>query len=158
MSSVVDFESRELKIGDVARLTGTTARTIRYYEELGLLPGATERRAGAHRLYSQSDVDRLQEVLRLKDLLGLSLEQLRQLVAAEDARAVLREEFRHTDDPIRQQSILREALVYIARQLELVKRRHEELESFEDLLLQKQRSVAARLKNLEQSVGADDER
>ena len=76
--------SGELRIGEVARLAGTTPRTIRYYEELGLLPAAGERRPGAHRTYAEADVERLTELLRLKDLLGLTLEELKELVEAED--------------------------------------------------------------------------
>lgn len=69
----------ELRIGDVARLAATTPRTIRYYEEIGLLPAASEREPGAHRTYAEADVERLTELLRLKDLLGLSLDELKQL-------------------------------------------------------------------------------
>ena len=79
-----------LRIGDVAKLAGTTPRTIRYYEELGLLPQAPARVSGQHRLYTESEVERLREVMRLKDLLGVSLEQLKTLLAAEDARAAVR--------------------------------------------------------------------
>ena len=74
-----------LRIGEVAELTGTTPRTIRYYEELGLLPVAVGREPGSHRLYEQADVERLRDVLRLKELLGMSLEELRELAAVEVA-------------------------------------------------------------------------
>ncbi len=43
--------STELRIGEVAKLTGTTPRTIRYYEEIGLLPEPGDREPGAHRSY-----------------------------------------------------------------------------------------------------------
>ena len=82
-----------LRIGEVAARTGTTTRTIRYYEEIGLLPATDERPSGSHRTYDEEDVTRLQEVLRLKHLLGVSLDELRELVAAEAARAALREEW-----------------------------------------------------------------
>jgi MerR family transcriptional regulator, repressor of the yfmOP operon len=58
--------SAALKIGDVAKLAGTTPRTIRYYEEIGLLPAADAREPGTHRTYAQGDVDRLTELLRLR--------------------------------------------------------------------------------------------
>ena len=51
-----------MKIGDVAKRAGTTPRTIRYYEEIGLLAGGA-REAGAHRTYAEADVDRLIEVM-----------------------------------------------------------------------------------------------
>ncbi len=62
--------SASLRIGDVAKLAGTTPRTIRYYEEIGLLPAASAREPGAHRTYAEEDVERLTDLLRLKDLLG----------------------------------------------------------------------------------------
>jgi DNA-binding transcriptional MerR regulator len=87
------MSERRLRIGEVAELTGTTPRTIRYYEERGLLPAAQDRELGKRRSYSEGDVERLKELLRLRDLLNLSLEELSQLVAAEAARAALRREF-----------------------------------------------------------------
>jgi hypothetical protein len=63
----------EYRIGEVAERTGVTTRTIRYYEELGLLEGA-EREKGRHRLYCDSDIARLRELIRLRDLLGVSLD------------------------------------------------------------------------------------
>src|SRR3954468_17346894 len=90
-----------MRIGDVAREVGTTTRTIRYYEEIGLLEGSGARAAGAHREYTETDVERLREILRFKDLLGVSLEELRALMAAEDARRAIRAEFRRADDPKR---------------------------------------------------------
>ena len=85
-----------LRIGEVAERLGTTPRTIRYYEEIGLLgsPGATEREAGRHRTYEEADVERLSDALRFKQLLGLSLEELKALLEAEEARAALRTEWR----------------------------------------------------------------
>jgi DNA-binding transcriptional MerR regulator len=55
----------ELRIGEVAKLAGTTPRTIRYYEEIGLLPVPGAREPGGLRNYAASDVDRLTELLRL---------------------------------------------------------------------------------------------
>jgi DNA-binding transcriptional MerR regulator len=74
----------KLRIGSFAELAGTTPRTIRYYEELGLLPCPAEREQGKHRCYTQADVERVKEIVTLRDLLGLSLEQLSQLIAPGD--------------------------------------------------------------------------
>ena len=79
-----------LRIGELAELTGTTPRTIRYYEEIGLLGGGGDRVQGKHRVYTEADVERVREIVRLRDLLGLSLEQLAQLLEAESARAEIR--------------------------------------------------------------------
>lgn len=137
--------TRSLRIGEVAREVGTTPRTIRYYEEIGLLPGAADRPSGGHRNYGEADVERLRELIRLKDLLGVSLEELRELVEAEEARAVLRREFHASGDPARRDQILREALGHIDHQLELVRRRRAELERLEDELASRRRRVRRRL-------------
>jgi len=120
-----------LRIGDVATLTGTTPRTIRYYEEIGLLEPSGERAAGKHRLYSEGDVERLRELLRLKELLNVSLDELKVLADAEAARAALRTEWHEIDDPERRAAIAREAISHIDRQLELVRRRRDELARLE---------------------------
>ena len=124
-----------MRIGDVARETGTTPRTIRYYEEIGLLAPATDRPAGGHRAYGEADVERLREILRLKDLLGVSLDQLRELVAAEDARAAIREEYQRTEDPRRRRELLDAALANLERQLALVSARRAELDTLERELI-----------------------
>ncbi len=141
---------RALRIGQVAELTGTTPRTIRYYEDIGLLPRAPGREPGSHRLYDEVDVERLQELLDLKDLLGVSLEELRELAAAESTRASLREEWHGgVEDPERRREILREGIWHIERQLELIRRRRTELERLEADLTAKRRRARARLRALE---------
>ncbi|HET7508929.1 MAG TPA: MerR family transcriptional regulator [Solirubrobacterales bacterium] len=141
---------RELRIGEVAKLAGTTPRTIRYYEEIGLLPGSRERPARTHRTYAEADVERLTELLRLKDLLGLSLEELKELVEAEGARAELRREWHGgVEDPVRRRQILEESLAYTARQLELVRRRRDEIAKLESELVARRKRSKALLRELE---------
>jgi len=138
--------SAEMRIGEVAKLAGTTPRTIRYYEELGLLPGSRERPARSHRTYAEADVERLTELLRLKDLLGLSLEELKELVEAEGARAELRREWHGgVEDPVRRRQILEQSLTYTGRQLELVRRRRDEIAKLEDELVARRRRVKSLL-------------
>jgi DNA-binding transcriptional MerR regulator len=141
-----------LRIGEVAARTGTTPRTIRYYEEIGLLPASGERPSGTHRLYDESDVEQLQEVLRLKDLLGVSLDELRALVAAERARAALRTEW-HTGTAgiARRREILEEALGHAERQLQFVARRREEISGLEQELEERRRMIRGRLAELERT-------
>src|SRR3954471_19020877 len=131
-----------MRIGDVAREAGTTPRTIRYYEEIGLLEASGSRSPRAHREYTEADVERLREILRLKDLLGVSLEELRALMAAEDARRAIRAEFRRTDEPERRHGLLEEPAGHLARQLELARRRSAELEELEGDLAERRQRVA----------------
>ena len=145
-------EQGQLRIGEVAELTGTTPRTIRYYEEIGLLPAPPDRDRGSHRLYHRSDVQRLEDILRLKDLLGVSLDELRQLVAAEDARAALRREWHSgVEDPVRQGEILEQSLEHTARQLELIRHRRDQIARLEGELVAKRRRVRERLRELERA-------
>jgi DNA-binding transcriptional MerR regulator len=137
---------RLLRIGEVAELTATTPRTIRYYEEIGLLPEAADRASGKRRLYTQEDVERLGELIRLRDLLGLSLDDLKRLVEAETARAGLRERWQQTDDPAEQRQILEQSLGHIAAQLKLVRARKAELERLEGELSARQRRVRGLLR------------
>jgi MerR family transcriptional regulator, repressor of the yfmOP operon len=138
-----------LKIGDVARLVGTTPRTIRYYEEIGLLPTTAGRPSGGHRAYGEADVERLREILRLKELLGVSLDQLRELVAAEDARAAIRAEYRRTEDPQRRRELLAQALGHLERQLELVSARRAELDALERELQERRKRVHEALEEVQ---------
>lgn len=142
--------SDELRIGEVAKLAGTTPRTIRYYEEIGLLPATSGRQPGAHRTYAEADVERLTELLRLKDLLGLSLEELKELVEAEGARAELRREWQGgVEDPARRRQILEASLTYTALQLDLVRRRRDEIKKLEDELVTRRKRVKTLLRELE---------
>jgi DNA-binding transcriptional MerR regulator len=144
----VSTVEKTLRIGELAELAGTTPRTIRYYEEIGLLGSGEDRDQGKHRSYTQVDLDRVREILRLRDLLGLSLEQLSRLLEAETARADIRREYRQSEDPDTRRRLLGESLGHIATQLELVRGRRRELEQLEQELVNKQREVSHKLKRL----------
>ncbi len=145
-----------LRIGDVAKLAGTTPRTIRYYEELGLLPQAPERPSGGHRLYSEDEVERLREVMRLKELLGVSLQELKELLAAEEARAAVRAELRREDvAPERRRELLEEAQGHIERQLTLVERRANELAKLRKELLTTRARVRGKLRDLDELAAVE---
>lgn len=80
-----DTSSTSLTIGQVSRQTGVSAKTIRYYESLGLLP-RPPRQANQYRQYHAADVNRLRLLQRIR-LLGVPLAQARHLLArATDAR------------------------------------------------------------------------
>jgi DNA-binding transcriptional MerR regulator len=143
-----------LRIGDVARLVGTTPRTIRYYEEIGLLPEVPARPSGQHRIYTQAEVERLREVMRLRDLLGVTLDALKTLLSAEEARAEVRAQLQREDvHPARRRELLTEALGHIDRQLELVRHRAAELAKLEDELTHTHKRVKRRLRELDAQAG-----
>jgi DNA-binding transcriptional MerR regulator len=136
-----------LRIGEIAERSGVTPRTIRYYEELGLLP-RSERELGKHRVYTESDVDRICELTRLRDLLGLSLDELRSMIAAEDVRAEIRRRFQETDSREEQLALLDEALPHIETQLTLVRRRLSALQELEAELAERRKRVVRRRRDL----------
>jgi len=77
-----DDEKKLLKIGDFAQRAGTNLRTLRYYEEIGILRPAS-RSKGGFRYYRESDVNRLRLVQTMQDL-GLSLERIGELINTRD--------------------------------------------------------------------------
>jgi DNA-binding transcriptional MerR regulator len=136
-----------IRIGEVAERVGITPRTIRYYEEIGLLSGAA-RAKGTHRLYDDTDVERLAELTRLRDLLNISLDELKQLVVAEEARAALRRRFRSTESDAERLRIVEAALPHVDTQLELVRRRKRELEKLESELVDRRKLILTRRREL----------
>jgi MerR family transcriptional regulator, repressor of the yfmOP operon len=142
-------EEPRYRIGEAAERAGTTPRTIRYYEEVGLLPAPPSHEKGRHRTYGEGDVGRLQELIRLRDLLGVSLEELKSLVEAEEARALLRERWQHTAGDADRRAILEQAFGHVRAQLALVRARREALDGLEGELTAKLDRIAARLAELE---------
>jgi len=145
------MSARGLRIGEVAERVGVTTRTIRYYEERGLLGRESQREKGAHRLYGEADVVRLQELIRLRDLLGLSLEELVELAEAEEARAALRGQWAESATDEERAEIVEAAIPLVERQLELLTSRQETLAAFSDELKDK----LTRLKRRRRSLAAD---
>jgi DNA-binding transcriptional MerR regulator len=101
-----------LRIGEVAKLTGLTSRTLRYWEEMGLISPSGYRGRG-ERLYSQTDMARVTRIRDLQELLGFSLAEVRVVLDTEDIDVLdrLRSEFRWGDAaPERRRQLLDEAI------------------------------------------------
>ena len=79
MNWQIESDPALLSIAEVREISGVSARTLRYYEELGLLPGV-RRRAGGRRVYGPDEIERLEFIQRLKKL-GLSLAEVKELNA-----------------------------------------------------------------------------
>jgi len=142
-------QERSYRIGEVAERVGVTTRTIRYYEEFGLLGTAADRTKGAHRLYTETDIARLEELIRLRDLLGLSLDELVALAEAEEARAALRDKWAESTSDRERARIVEAAVPLVERQLELVRTRRQRLSEFEDELSEKLLSLRKRQDELQ---------
>ncbi len=109
-----DGDAPLLSIGDVARRAGVTTRTLRYYQEVGLLEpsGATKR---GNRLYSGLDADRLRRILELRNVMGFDLERIRLFLHAEDRLDRLRAEAKRRISTARRREMVREAIELNAR-------------------------------------------
>ena len=117
-----------LRIQEVAADVGLTARTIRYYEELGLLKPAA-RSEGSYRLYDADDLERLRFIKGLRDDAGFSLTEIGQLLEDEAARTRNRERFRSTDDPDERRALIDDALGRVDRQVASLRQKIERLEA-----------------------------
>jgi MerR family transcriptional regulator, repressor of the yfmOP operon len=105
-----------LRIQEVAGDVGLTARTIRYYEELGLLKPAA-RSEGSYRLYDTDDLERLRFIKGLRDDAGFSLTEIGQLLEDEVARVRLRERFRSSRDAVERRALIDDAVGRVDRQV-----------------------------------------
>jgi MerR family copper efflux transcriptional regulator len=81
---VTSVSTKPLKIGEVANRSGLPVKTIRYYEEIGLLLPAVERSQSGYRLFSSSVLNRLAFVKRSQSL-GLSLSEIKEILAVHDS-------------------------------------------------------------------------
>ncbi|WAH39308.1 helix-turn-helix domain-containing protein [Alicyclobacillus dauci] len=76
--------SQELTVEMVVQRLGITPRTLHYYEEVGLI-SPVRRTSGGHRLYDDRTVAQLEQIMRLKETLGYSLQEIKQVLSVEEA-------------------------------------------------------------------------
>jgi DNA-binding transcriptional MerR regulator len=105
-----------LRIQAVADQVGLTPRSIRYYEEMGLVKPAA-RSDGAYRLYDADDVARLQFIKALRDETGFSLAEIGQLLEDENARQSIGARFRASTDAAERRALLNDGIARIDRQV-----------------------------------------
>ena len=75
---ILGVSEKKYKVGQLAEAAGLTVRTIRYYDEMGLLK-STERTAGGQRIYSYADLVYIKRIMELKSL-SFSLEEIRKII------------------------------------------------------------------------------
>ena len=117
-----------LRIQEVADLVGLTARSIRYYEEIGLLEPAA-RSEGDYRLYDPDDVERLLFIKGLRDDAGFSLAEIGQLLEDETARVANRTRFQASRSAAERRAVLHDGIVRIDRQVATLRSKVARLES-----------------------------
>jgi DNA-binding transcriptional MerR regulator len=120
-----------LRIQEVAAQIGTTARSVRYWEEQGLLRPAA-RSEGDYRLYDATDVERLRFIKALRDDAGFSLSEVAQLLEDEAARERGHEAYHATTDPEERLRILRDRVGLYEHQIQLLRTKIDRLRSMVD--------------------------
>lgn len=130
-------EEPYLQIGEVAERTGLTQRTLRFYEEKGLLRPPT-RMDGGFRLYSEADIQRLEQIKRLQQLLGFSLAEIKEMVEAEEIKMQLRAEYRP-------ESALPEKKGQLVRAIEVTQRQYDLIRQKVDALVEMRSHLEQRL-------------
>lgn len=108
-----------LKIDDVAKECGLTKRTIRYYEEIGLLP-PPERSEGGIRLYTQQHIEYLKKIVNAKEVLGFSLQELQRFISISDTLQSHRQDYKNIADQSERKRKLLEIDQILGEQLELI--------------------------------------
>jgi len=142
-------------IEQVAAQTGLTKRTLRYYEEVGLLP-PTGRTEGNYRRYTQDDIQRLERIKSLRNLLGFSLADIRELLQAEDERDQIRAAYRQETEAATKISHLEHVDELIRHQLELVEQKIAGLEQMRASLLKSLESHERKRQDLHQSIKSQE--
>jgi DNA-binding transcriptional MerR regulator len=122
---------RLVRIQEAADEVGLTPRSVRYYEELGLLRPAA-RSEGDYRLYDDTDLERLRFIKGLRDDAGFSLAEIAQLLEDEDARERGHEAYHATTDPAERLQILRDRVSRYEHQIEMLRTKIERLQAMVD--------------------------
>jgi DNA-binding transcriptional MerR regulator len=143
----VTLQARLRRIGEAAEATGLTPRAIRYYEELGLLAPATHVN-GANRRYDDEDLDRLMLIKRLREVVGLSLAEVRTYLEAEAERRAISREYHATTDPTRQRELLDAGEPVLRRRIQLLEGKLASVEA----LLDEDRQRLNRVRHLREQL------
>ncbi len=120
-------------IEQIAQRTGMTKRTLRYYEEVGLLP-PTDRTEGNYRRYSENDIRLLEQIKELRDLLGFSLNDIRKILDAEDERGQIKRAYQQETDDATKLAQLERADELIRGQIQLIEQKLSGLEQMRSSL------------------------
>ena len=119
-----------LRIGEIAEQLGVSTRTLRYYEELGLVAPSSYSTGGSRR-YVEADRQRILRIRELQAIMGFNLEEIREILHADDRLADLTTEFHKGVTPKRHKAILVEAARLNARTQEQVLAKIAILEAFQ---------------------------
>ncbi|WP_028400152.1 MerR family transcriptional regulator [Ectobacillus panaciterrae] len=118
-----------LKIDDIAKETGLTKRTIRYYEQIELL-APPERSEGGVRLYTTQDVERLKKIMNARDVLGFSLQELKEYLTVAETVELHRKEYKNSLEESKRTEELKEIAAGLEDQIQMIQEKLEKMEKF----------------------------
>lgn len=150
----MEREGAYLQIGEVAERTGVTQRTLRFYEEKGLLKPPT-RMEGGFRLYSEDDVRRVEQIKRLQKLLGLSLAEIKEMVEAEELKSQIRAEYSCQADAEQKRRQLLAVIAVTEKQFAIINQKVEQLQKMRDELEAKLTTYRTWLSGLEARIARE---
>ncbi|NPC91807.1 MerR family transcriptional regulator [Bacillus sp. WMMC1349] len=137
-----------MKIDQVAKRSGLTKRTIRFYEEIGLL-SAPKRTDGGVRLYSEDDLEELQKVVMTKEVLGFSLQELQQFIETSKQLEMNKEGYLLSLDKRERKAKLEEIQDMLREQMCMINKKLENIHTFKQRLEDMEMKVENALKPLE---------
>ncbi|WP_375295559.1 MerR family transcriptional regulator [Paenibacillus doosanensis] len=140
-----------LKIDDVAKQSGLSKRTIRYYEEIGILP-SPERSEGGTRLYRQEHIEYLNRITVAKEVLGFTLQELQHFLSLRDSLESQKAEYKKASDPKEQMEKLNEILAITDNQLEIIAQKIHKILSIQTELVALRERARARVKKIEEDI------
>lgn len=139
------------QIGEVAERTGVTQRTLRFYEEKGLLD-PPERMDGGFRLYSDEDINRVAYIRRLQELLGFTLSEIKEMVDAEEELQKIAATRRPDLELIERVGRVTTVIAALSRQLEVIDHKVTHLSTMKEELGAKMARTQARRADLLQQI------
>jgi DNA-binding transcriptional MerR regulator len=140
------------RIHDVADEVGLTTRAVRYYEEMGLLTPAA-RSGGSHRLYDETDVERLRSIQALRDDAGFSVHDIARLLEDTDHLARSRAAFATAESPAERLGIATEGVARVDRQIALLSGKIQRLRAMIDDATARRARIVELIGQLEAEAG-----
>jgi DNA-binding transcriptional MerR regulator len=146
---VSEVNEAYLQIGEVAERTGVTQRTLRFYEEKGLLKPPS-RMEGGFRLYSEDDVRRVEQIRKLQNLLGVSLAEIKEMVEAQEVLRELKAQYRPESGVAEKKAQLKKAIEVVQRQYIIVKQKTQQMEEMKSQLEERLKTLERWMSELEE--------
>jgi MerR family transcriptional regulator, repressor of the yfmOP operon len=141
----------QLKINDIAKQSGLSKRTIRYYEEIGILP-SPERSKGGTRLYRQDHVDFLKRITIAKEVLGFSLQELQHFISLRDTFESQRADYKKVTDSRERMKKLTEIIEILDDQLKIIEEKTQKILSVQMELVTLRERARSSIEKIEEEL------